>query len=240
MAFDFRKLELVDDRTKLLGHGYMRELNNDDIATPKEIIFMCILQFYQFEQFGKHGECVTVSSNVETININNVATIKPNNEYTSWQSVYGEYEIDYNKQKNSIIEWTFDVKARQSSFGITNVTLLSGYVFGDYQIRSNQNARYYALADTGELECQDGDGAWNDHGDRYKGKRTYAECIEKGDTIKMILDLSQKSLTFIKNGIDFGIAYKDIDTSKIYKMAICMQFYEGDSVELKNFSVHYP
>ena len=54
----------------------------------------------------------------------------------------------------------------------------------------------------------------------------------------MIFNLSQKSLTFIKNGIDNG-AINNIDTSKTYTMAIAMRVYDGDNVQLTQFCVHY-
>ena len=110
------------------------------------------------------------------------------------------------------------------------------YCFGAAEIGTNKNARYYALADIGGLEYQDASGAWNDIGVGLQ-QPFYEEATKKGDTIKMVLNVSEKSLTFIKNGIDNGIAYKDIDTSKIYKMAVALQFVGEDTVELTKFNI---
>ena len=104
MATNFSRVKLIDDDTKLLLHGYINKLNETDIPTPKEIIFICVLYFYQFEQFGDHSKDIIISSTDDTIGIKNICSPKSPYNNGSWKSVHGEYEIDCNKYTNTIFE----------------------------------------------------------------------------------------------------------------------------------------
>ena len=233
MATDFNNLKLVDEHTKLLGHGYLRELNNRNNPVPKEIIFMCILYSYQFEQFGQHTPKITLSSNGHILNVNNVATISTSKEFGAWENVYGEYEIDIEKQPNcAILEWTFKINAFYVSLGLCSINRklseTDKYCF-DPSVCAD--CVYYALGDTGLLEYRDNNNKFN--------KDFYSKRTRKGDTIKMILNMKEKSLTFIRNKENIGIAYSEIDATKIYCLAVSIYFEINDYVEMTEFSVSY-
>ena len=56
----------------------------------------------------------------------------------------------------------------------------------------------------------------------------------------MVFNIKQKTLTFIKNHKDNGIAYSDIDTTKIYSMAVSVNFIQNhEGVELTQFNIYY-
>ena len=103
---------------------------------------------------------------------------------------------------------------------------------------ANHNV-YYALDDNGDLEYQDEYGRWNSMNQVVPRKEFYHDTTKVGFVVKMMLNVNQKSLTFIKNGVDAGIAYSDIDTSKEYSMALCITFYGKQSVELIKLSICY-
>ena len=55
----------------------------------------------------------------------------------------------------------------------------------------------------------------------------------------MIFNVNQKSVKFIKNEQDIGVACSDVDTSRIYSMAISMRDNKDDWVGLRKFSIKY-
>ena len=89
------------------------------------------------------------------------------------------------------------------------------------------------MGDTGDLEYNDCNGPWT-----VSKPIEYSDSIMIGDQIDMILDVSAKTVIFNKNGKNLGVAYVDIDTSKIYHMAICLGSNQKDEfVEIIDFDV---
>ena len=233
------KLKDVDDHIKLLVLCYVRQCVRGNNLTPKDIIHICILYSLELDQFDEHSVDIQLSSKDSAFLTNNIAR----NAGWGWRCVYGEYKIECERQLGCIFEWVFHINSGAVSIGICSIDgyrdgvqnrILSRYCFGS----ANINGTYYALGNDGVLEYQDSSGAWN----RGQEKQTFYQVkTQKGDTIKMILDISNKSLTFIKNDLNVGISYPNIDTSKTYTMAVSMTKAHGDDecVQLNKFSVRY-
>ena len=118
---------------------------------------------------------------------------------------------------------------------IIEYVICDGYCFG----MDEYEATYYAMSNDGQLEYQDSNGAWyHDEGINH-AKFIYDGGATKGDIVRMIFNVSQRALRFIKNGEDVGDAYSDVDTSKIYSMAIVIRDEKDDFVELLDFCVRY-
>ena len=235
----FLKLKDIDDHIKLLAFGYVRQLVKGNNLTPKDIIHICILYSLEYDQFDEHSVDIQLSSKDLASSPNNRAR----NVGFGWRSAYGKYKIECARQSNAIFEWIFDINADAVSIGICSIDvyrdgektrLFHMYCFGS----ANENGTYYALGNDGVLEYQDLNGAWNKG---QEEKIFYEKKTQKGDTVKMILDISNKSLNFIRNDVNVGIAYSDIDTSKIYTMAVSMTKVQDDEdcVQLNKFSVRY-
>ena len=129
MATDFSKLKLISQHTKLLGHGYLRNLNKNDKPIPKEIIFICILYSYEFEQFKEHSDDFVLSTtDAKTTTINNSATLITETGHGGWRSVYGEYNIDCTQNVNRIFEWIFKIKAKQASIEYVQIDQITEYL----------------------------------------------------------------------------------------------------------------
>ena len=56
---------------------------------------------------------------------------------------------------------------------------------------------------------------------------------KQGDIVEMILDLDQFTLRYIRNGIDLGIAFKNIEATK-YVAAVSM-YRRGDAIQLLSY-----
>ena len=95
------------------------------------------------------------------------------------------------------------------------------------------------MGNHGSLEYNDANENWG-----QAMRETYADDIDKGSTIEMILDIAKQTMKFNINEQDLGIAYDNFDTSKVYHMVICVQcFYDdkdiGEYIEMINFDVSF-
>ena len=127
MSTTTERLKGVDQNTKLLAFGYFHELVSSTRLTPDDIIHICILYLYEYDQFDSdfHGTRMKISTKGTDFKTNNVATvteIEPESFGLSlWECIYGEYKIDCNKQNKGVFEWIFGINARSVSIGIRSI-----------------------------------------------------------------------------------------------------------------------
>ena len=238
MTLDFSSLKSIDQQTNLLVFGYVNDIHSllkfkdkpREIATDVILICLLFVHHVQMERFGECSDKEHVQILSKEEQIDNIAQIKTPYKYVH---VHGVQDIDFIKNDNTIYEWIFQVNTLSISIGIdSNISrkYQDIYIFGKRSHPEN-NRFFYALADDGRLEYADSNGDWD-----FKKKKKYLpNSIGHNDKIKMILDTAQRSLSFKRNGKEFGIAYNDIDTSKVYHMAVVMCSFEGKRVELTDF-----
>ena len=242
MTLNATKLKFVDYKTAILTSGYIKDIlstskllnaSGDEIIFPSDIKNIIILFLFQMEKFIKCGESITISEH------GNILTLKNSNDYCN--TIHGKVDIDFNKYPNAIYKWKFNIEAQQASIGIEsdpNRKRINDYCFPSSTY--DKSRYYYAIGDAGDLEYQDSKGSWDSY-DSITGKvGKYVDGIHKSDVIEMILNVSKKTMIFHKNGKDLGVAYNDIDNSKTYHMAICLQGdggNVGEYVELSDFDV---
>eukprot|EP01083_Nonionella_stella_P150705 480500_1 len=236
MSHHLDRLNLVDDKTKLLAFGYIHELDYiQQNWIPDDIINICTLYLYCPDQFLTCGHAISISSGDSIFGGNNRAVVTGADR---WNSVYGEYNVDCDKQHNNIYEWTFEIEAEGVSIGIDSsfCACLDYYCFG----LQNDSNLYYALGNDGILEYEHSQGSW--HETNLNDRHEFCKPISHGDTVKMIFNIAQRTLSFHRNNEDLGIAYDSVETTHhVYKMAIAIDCQHGDDlqqyVELTKFVI---
>ena len=154
-------------------------------------------------------------------------------EIGAWRSVYGTKSIPVNSKY--IYEWKFRILQTNEPdhhlFGIHTFTDGAKMINGDFSAKYMHNnisrSQFWALTDIG--------GKYT--GKPIKQNDDSYECKwVVDDVITMILDTNKKTLSYRKNGQDFGVAFYDIILYKETYMAIAMGQY-GLSIELVSFKV---
>ena len=98
------QIKSIDARSVYLINGFIRL---SAIIVPDELIDLILLFYVIIETFDK-GICHKnfILSNSKNGQQDTIVTVRND----GWKNIFGSYKIDALKMKNSIIEWTFDVK----------------------------------------------------------------------------------------------------------------------------------
>ena len=99
-----QKLVSIDDKTKQLVYGFIRE---SFVIIPNELMELILLFYIIIETFDKgiyHKDFALSESKNGPEN----AIVSVNND--GWKSIFGSFKIDALKLKKCMIEWTFDFK----------------------------------------------------------------------------------------------------------------------------------
>eukprot|EP01083_Nonionella_stella_P202625 740097_1 len=101
----FSKLKFVNKRSKTITIGYIRnienEINTNYHNIPIGIKHLCVLYYFETEQFGKHSEKIIISSS----NGGDKNDIIEPLQFRPWYCVYGTIIIDQKNNPNSIYKW---------------------------------------------------------------------------------------------------------------------------------------
>ena len=214
-----RIFEMIDEKTKYLVNGYIRELETEiqtqrNLNCPQEINDLCIMFAHTPpEHFTRCGLGLVLRSDDHQFGLNN-KVIHNSNVMTDshWRSTIGEYEVNCGLETNAVYEWTILVEHDTVSIGIVSTALECDVV--KYAFRSGAGT-HYALGNNGMLE-------YNDNKIAVAQKKRYDGYygVTAGNMVKMTLDVGQRTLSFAENGKDLGVAYDNIDDGHTYKLAI--------------------
>lgn len=238
------KLALIDNQTKLLVLGYFRDFERgiqskggNRINIPEEIADLCQVFAYEPEQFMPGARGLDVYSEDHPFDMNNKLILK---EPGRWASSNGEYLVHCNQERNMIYEWIIIAAADCVSIGIDSSrgSVKNGYIFGS----ANDDGKYYAMGNDGVLEYQYSQKAWNSdrqgNGTGPSLMTLSASGIQRGDVVKMIFDVRERTLSFCINENDLGVAYEDIEDA-IYNMAVSVKGLRSGSKENAEESEQY-
>eukprot|EP01084_Bolivina_argentea_P000395 745_1 len=102
----FSKLKFVNERSKIITIGYIRNIEKELHANyhnvPIGIKNLCVLYYFETEEFGKHSKVLMISSSNGSAK-NDIAELMIDD---AWYCVYGTIIIDKNNHPNSIYKWT--------------------------------------------------------------------------------------------------------------------------------------
>merc|ERR1712228_648414 len=147
----------------------------------------------------KWDEC-GAKLNIEKSSVSTKTNIKDGN------SSFGKLSVKGNKMK---IEWVVTIKHGDNiAIGICNV--IGG-------LKTNKNKRLLTQSFTNDIGGYGYMG--NDGGIQRSGRyKKYGKKFKAGDKVSIILDMKMKSLSFILNGEDQGVAFKNLPSGE-YRLA---------------------
>ena len=211
MSTTFSKLKFADDRSKVIIFGFIRKIKINQDEIPAEIKQLCLLFYFQAEQFGQHGKKLKVSCS-DDANINDI--IEQHIE-GFWYSGYGTFIINPIKYPSAIYIWTLKFSTQSSAITTPSIGIVS--VDTEYPLETycfmSQEYDFYAWETT-----------WKCARDKLQASRGYAEeldnGLECGDIIVMELNIPNATLKYTRNGKDLGIAHDNINMQNKYCLGL--------------------
>ena len=230
MNVNFDRIKDIEQTQKDIVYGFIRGaqqlLPNEENSyynIPSLVIFTCLAYYYNTEYFSKYGEAIELNDEKDTIS----------NETWSGYTAYGQ--IDIFDGECAKFEWEFYVINLDDYIAIGIDSSNKGYTEQEFHDCDNKNAYYAYESDS-------------PYGLIYSYQKSHSPpkiqemygnyLLEKGDTIKMELNVVDKTLKFYINDKDQGIAFKHIDftDNKRYNMAVMLT---KSKVKLINFQQTY-
>ena len=236
MSTLYSRLKFVDDRCRNITFGYIRriegKLMSKEFEIPINIKNLCLLYYFEAEQFDKHSTRLTVSSSNE----HKQNDIVVQSVSGCWYCVYGRVIIDPQKHPSIMYEWTVKYKRDEKSIG-TSPSI--GIVSTNHTELENNLEYYCFMSYDNDFYCWQT--AWKTarrrvDRDNDKQKPIYGDDfgLDCGDVIKMQFDTKNATLRFYKNEKDLGIAHKDINMNNKYQFAMSFA-NETHSMQLLDF-----
>ena len=202
----------MQQKVVMLVTGYIRSQKHNSI--PQDIQYLILAFYHQREEFVMFPKCLSVTGQENNIVTSNV---------TGWHTAYGVINVEA-KPKNIVYEWKFKMLkvGKWVAIGIH-----SEYdAIDDYLFSSTRSGVYYGL---------------------HRSGRKYSSFIESGanrnymnggyktnDILIFRVNMEHETISFIKNDVDYGIAFDNVDTSFQYHLAVCLDSI-GDSIEIVQF-----
>ena len=214
---NLRKLNLVDNRTKWLIAGFVREMETLlTLTVPELILVICTFYFYPFESFMQDncGPDVILDGKCAKY------------EKGSWNTVYGNIIID-GSISNAVYKWT--IKSIAVTGNIMTVGITSSFNEMTDNPFNNRKSESYGISQLGWI--RKGKDWWdrNENGDQ--GRK-----FKAGDIICIKVNISSSTIQFYKNDLKIAdIKIENMYTSK-FKLAICLS---ECAVELLDFSIFF-
>eukprot|EP01084_Bolivina_argentea_P000398 750_1 len=226
----FSKLKCVDETSKNIMFGYIRNIEKIYNA-PLAVKHLCLLYYFETEEFGAHSEKLVISSSSKTKHNDIVHQI----DRTFWNSVFGLVVISSDNNPNAIYCWSFKVTfnaptyhTTAPSIGIVSDTkAIDDYCFSD---RDREDEYHYYGWETTWKEIRSNNvdiTTKHPFGDYPK--------IKSGDILKMEVNLKNKSIKHFYNDKDLGIAFNNIDLN--YKYYLGISFADQDRVQIVDFKI---
>ena len=235
MSTSFNLLKYVDDKSRDLAFGYIRTMENklqqpNQFEIPREIKNLCLMYYFEFEQFYEYDETVLkVSSSSEHRHNDIVQQIATG----CWYSVYTRFIIDPEQQPNAIYIWRVQFtrpieryKKASPAIGIVSAehNPLNSYCFMSYD---HQFYCWQTAWQNARTTKQKGDSTLSPEYGGQKG-------LDTGDIVTIELDIKNKWLRFYLNDRDLGIAHENINMDYKYKLGISFAHF-GHKMQLLDF-----
>ena len=200
---------------------FAMKLRNNSLIIPDGVIQLCLLYFFQIiDEFikDKHGEGISLSMNED----NRLTKLETLDDYAS---AYGTFIVDFEELSNCIIEWTINLiqgNFHELSVGIIEIDnetnhelLLSNYPFCTEQLENyglwiSHTSRRIDLDSCGvTLHCSN----------------LHTLNIAELKSIKMSIDINDKTITYFLNDKHHGLVFQDVDNSKKYQLTVATRHW---------------
>ena len=223
MELDLQKIKQIDVKTQYLVFGFMRQeenllINNDnDICwTISDLIIYTILAFYAQVEFFEYF----LPNAFRTVNnANIIIRIEEGNDVHGIpriRTVYGSKVIPY--ESKGIHEWKIKI-------------VLGTYIYIGIDEASRKCMATHAFDSRRRLSYAYA--AFN--GSKRRGKfDNFGESYGSGDTITMVLNMNDKSLSFAKNNGKLKKAY-DVGATDVGYCLACFMRFTDDSLRILSY-----
>ena len=219
------KLKTVDDATVNLVYGYIRRSQAlfEDKIIPDEITNICIIYYFVPEFFVKCGKYMKIlKKHVSNDLISSTSS-------GDWSTAYGNQIINMNETPNMTYQWTIKTTNKWLIMGLestdfknlnVDLTNTDGHLYKN----TNKQCKHYGWYTMSRL-CSSYE---------LGRKNTVYDTISPTNKeIMMELNCKSKSLKYVVDGKDHGIAFSNIDSTQNYRFAISM--WDNGSLQLLNF-----
>ena len=131
-----------------------------------------------------------------------------------------------------ISKWT--LKIHTTIGGCVVVGITSNFNINSPFQWDNNQTNYAYLGDSGDVGHK---GNWKQYDLQHSRRRAFSN----NDVVEIILDLNKRTISFTKNNVDLGIAYKDIPKSVdiSFKLVISVRNH-GDGATIMDFQQSFP
>ena len=206
MAKSLEEVKYVGEITEYIVFGFIRRVqnvmpkDNPYYTIPQLIIHWCLLYYC----FGEHFDAGNCSTNIALNASKTIATKK--------HTIKGTYSVGMLSKIVSlgIYRWRFKI-VKYSKYAMSfGVCPINSEIDLNSMLYHNEKA-YVWIANQYTLYYRGWDEGW--YGEKLQFK--------DGDIIDMILDLDERTLKYIVNGNDLGIAFEDIELTE-YRACIDM------------------
>ena len=215
-GFQIADAKEVDEITKLIIFGFIRNMQELKVYIPDLICFMIMIFYMEKEYFDKAGADYKISE--DKLSMTRIKGEGWNNSafFKNWIP----------STSNVIIKWIFKATKTEGNV-VMGITTDDSYLNKDFTNMSS--AKIYAFSSHGWFNS-----------DKMNDIKIHDVWFKTGDTMMLILDLKQRDIFFQINDGDRKHLWSNIqigDEIK-YKFAICLRV-AGDIITLTDFSQEF-
>lgn len=219
------KATVVDE---LCVYGYNKRIEKElDLIIPPLIIVIILSYFAENDHFDKHSKHMIVSGEY-----NNIVTNSKKGSHTA----YGSQLIDLRIKKNTIYEWTFKCTKLSSFYAIgidSTYDAINSFIFDEGLNKSMVTRKCYGLHGIGTAYASMDD---EDDFDRYYDYMQNG--FKTGDEIKIKLNAKLRTISFSKNGKNYGHIEKNPNPLLTYRVFTFL-YEKGDQIQMTHFDAVY-
>lgn len=240
----YKLLTNISQRNQYTCYGWIRRKENILKLSPIHdlIKVLCILYFRDdeiFNNIGQSDKSIVLSPNKKILSRKNRDLML--NQTHFYNNNHGINEI--NSHQQIIIQWNLkvnDIDGGNTLIGITNKDDHVDQYIDDgntiyYLFQYNKKWINHGVCRFYHRDNDDEDSINDRYGTDYLDRSI---STTDGDMLSLHLDLKQKKLKLIVNGVDFGFASSLIMTSPQIQYKLCVIFDSQSIVEILDFKIY--
>ena len=230
---DFSIIKNVDQRSMNLINGYIRSSQHliKDKIIPQDVINLCVMYYVIAEFFVACGTSMVISSKAFK-NDSIIGLVE-----AGWNTSYGKVIIDMNNTPNTIYRWMIEINSSKPSIMIGLVAVFNFRLTDLQSCISNAISHFYGY--TGK-RCEYY--AWypatglfsNSASTKISASKKYEADIPQNCEIIMELNCKARTLRFIVDETDYGVAFGKVYRKQNYRFGISIG--GNSTVQLSHFS----
>ena len=223
MAFELSRFKKINDRHKITVFAYIKEAQ---LIFPTDNCYynihdlikqICTLYYASIHEWDPKYISGAIELNQEAKSIKHTQDSSSSSTFLKDTFLSGIHQWRFKIDKCDEDDiWTSTIGIWKTRFG--DPPKDTGFTF------SNDNSSYgFAYNIAALIDPESGESheeEWN----------RYGKEVTSGDIVEMHCDMNKLELSFSVNGVDYGVAYKDIEKTE-YKVAVNL-YRSGDTVTL--------